>query len=104
MNKSNIKSPAMSTPIKDPIPNQYINILIAKQDSSLPPNKAKYSPGFKPLFNVAHDPNSTEDYPNDSIDNSCNEKEDSVNKLKVPDNKDIDDKYKNDHSRALNSN
>ena len=69
MNKSNIKSPAMSTPIKDPIPNQYINILIAKQDSSLPPIKEKYPTGFKPLFNYARDTNNTEDNPNDSKDN-----------------------------------
>ena len=38
-----------------------------------------------------HDPNSTEYGRNDSTDNSCKEKEDSVNKLKVNDNKDNDD-------------
>ena len=72
--KSNIKSPTISPPIKYTITHQDINILITKQDPSLPPNIAKYPPGYKPLFNDTHDPNSTEDDPNDSTDNSRNEK------------------------------
>ena len=32
--------------------------------------------------------------PNNSTDNLCNQKEDYLNKLKVTNNKDIDDEYK----------
>ena len=42
--KSDVKSPAMSPPRKDPIPNQYINRLITEQDPSIPPIIAKYPP------------------------------------------------------------
>ena len=42
--KSNMKSPAISPPRKDPIPNQDNNILITKQDPSLPPNIERYPP------------------------------------------------------------
>ena len=69
-----MKSPAMYPPRKDPIPNQYINKLITKQDPSLPPIIEKHTPGYKPLFSDIHDPNSTEDYPNDFAYNSHNEK------------------------------
>ena len=68
-NKRNIKSPAMSPPRKYPIPNQDINRLITKKYANLSPIKAKYPSRFKPLFNDAHDLNSTEDNPNDSTDN-----------------------------------
>ena len=34
--RKNRESPAMSPPRKDPIPNQYIDILITQQDPSLP--------------------------------------------------------------------
>ena len=57
--KSNMKSPAMSPPKKDPIPYEDINILITKQDPSLPPIMEKYPPVYKPLFNDKHDSNST---------------------------------------------
>ena len=87
-----MESPAMSPPIKDPIPNQYIKISITEKDSSLPPNMAKYPPEYKPLFNDAHDPNSTEYDPNDSTDNLHNKKEYQVNKLKVTNTEDNDDK------------
>ena len=53
--KTNMKSPAISSPRKDTIPNQYINRLIIEQDPSLPPIIAKYPPGYKPLFNDTHD-------------------------------------------------
>ena len=69
-----MKSPAMSPPRKDPIPSLYINRLISEQDPSHPPIIAKYTPGYKPLFNDTHDPNITEYNPNDSTDNSVNEK------------------------------
>ena len=58
-NKRNMKSPAISPPRKDLIPNQDINRLITKQGPSIPPIKAKYPPVFKPLFNDAYDHNST---------------------------------------------
>ena len=35
--KSNMKSPTMSHPKKDPIPNQDINRLITEQDPIIPP-------------------------------------------------------------------
>ena len=72
--KSNMKSPAMSPPRKDPIPTQDINRLISKKDKILPPHLAKYPPGFKLLINDAHDPNSTEYDRKYSIDNLRNEK------------------------------
>ena len=89
-----MKSPAMYPPRKDPIPNQYINILVTQQDTSLPPIITKYPTGYKPLFNDTHDQNSSEDYPNGSTDNPCNENEDSVNKLKVNNNEGNYDEYK----------
>ena len=49
----------MSPPRKDPIPIQYINILITQQDPSLLPIISKYPTVYKPLFNDMHDPNST---------------------------------------------
>ena len=96
-----MKSSAMSPPRKDPIPNQYINILITQQDLSLPPIIERYPTLYKPLFNCNHDPNSTEDEPNDSTDNSRNESGDSVNKLKVKNNEDNYDEYKYEKSAAL---
>ena len=86
-----MKSPAISPPINDPVPNQYINRLTNGQDPSLPPITAKYIPGYRSLFNGRHDPNGTEDYPNGSTYNSRNEKEDSVDKLKVTNNEYNDD-------------
>ena len=43
----------MSTPRKDPIPNQDINRLRTEKYKSLPPQLAKYFPGFKQLINKA---------------------------------------------------
>ena len=40
--KNNMKSLAMYPPRKDPIPNQYINILGAEADKSLPPQYASW--------------------------------------------------------------
>ena len=93
----NIKSPAMSPPRKDPITNQYTNIFSTKKYQSLPLHLEKYPPGYKSLLNDAHDTNSTEDDRNDSTDNSFNKKEDYVNNLKVANNKDNDDKYKDEN-------
>ena len=42
---SNMKSPAMSPPRKNPITNQYFNRLITEQYPSLPPVISKYPPG-----------------------------------------------------------
>ena len=53
-----MKSPAMSPPRKDPIPNQDINRLITQQDPSDPPIIEKYTTVYKPLFNDTHDLNS----------------------------------------------
>ena len=94
----------MSPPIKDPIPNQYINILITEKDPSLPPHLEKYPPGYKSLWNGAHNPNIIEYDRNDSTDNSHNKKEYSVNNLKVTNNEDNYEKYNDDNSQVLNSN
>ena len=64
----------MSPPRKDQIPNQDINRLITEEDPSLPPIIEKYPLGYEQLFNDTHDPNGTKDDPNDSTDNSFNEK------------------------------
>ena len=42
-----MKSLAMLPPGKDPIPNQDINRLSTKKDQSIPPQLAKYPPGYK---------------------------------------------------------
>ena len=54
-----MKSPAVSPPREDTIPNQDNNILITEQDPSLTPIMEKYPHKYKPLFNNTHDPNST---------------------------------------------
>ena len=79
--EGDMKSPATSSTRKDPIPNQDINRLMTRQDPSISPIIAKYPTGYKPLFIDTHDPNSTEDDPDNYIDNSRNENNDSVNKL-----------------------
>ena len=71
-----MKSLAMSPPGKDPITNQDINILGTKQDQSLPPQLAKYCPGYKSLINKAKDGR------NDYTDTSRTYKEDSVKNMK----------------------
>ena len=96
-----MKSPTISPPRKDPIPNQDINRLNTPKDPSLPPIIEKYLTGYKPLLNDTHDTSSTEDDPNYSTDNSRNEKEDSVNKLKVNNNKHKEYEYKDENSAAL---
>ena len=64
----------------------------------------KIPPVFQLLINDANDPNSTENDRNYSMDTLRNEKEDSVNNLKVTNNKNIDEKQKDDNLQALNSN
>ena len=92
---------AMSPPRKDLILNKDSNRIITQQDTILPPLLAKYPTVYKPLFNGKHDPNSTEDEPNDSTDNSRNESGDSVNKLKVKNNEDNYDEYKDENPQLL---
>ena len=104
INKSNMKSPAMSPPRKDLIPNQDINRLITKKYQSFSPHLANFPPRFKTLINDAHGTNSTEDYHNDSTNTSRNQKEDSVKNMKVTNSKDIQDEYKDENLQALNSN
>ena len=91
--KKNMKSPEMSPPIKDPIPNQDINMLGTKKDQSIPPQLAKFRPVYKSLINEA------EDCHNDSTYTSLTDKEDYVYNLKASDNKNIDNKYKYDNSQ-----
>ena len=43
------------TPRKDPIPNQDINRLSTKKYQSLPPQLAKFPPGFKSLISKSED-------------------------------------------------
>ena len=70
--KKNIKPLATSPPRNDPIPNPDINILGTEKDQSLPPQLAKFCPGYKSLRNKA------EDGCNDSTDTSRTDKEDSA--------------------------
>ena len=98
---ANTKSPAISPPRKYQIPNHYIKILITQKYPILPPIIAKHTTGYKPLFNDTHDPNYSEDDPNDSTNNLRNKNEDFVNKMKVNNNEDNDDEYKDKNSAAL---
>ena len=93
-----MKSSAMFPPGKYIIPNQDINIFSTKKYQSLPPQLAKFPPGFKSLINQA------EDDCNDSTDTSRTDKEDFANKLKAINNKYIDDKYKDNNSQDRTSN
>ena len=96
--KNNIKPLLILPPRKDTIPNKDINRLRTKKHQSLPPKLAKYCPGYKLLLNKAEDDRSN------STDTSRTDKEYSVNNLKTMNNKDIDDKYKDEHSQYQNSN
>ena len=69
-----MKSPAMSPPREDTIPNQDIKIIITEKYQSLPLHLAKLPPRFKSFINEAHNHNSTEDYSNDSKYTSRNDK------------------------------
>ena len=99
-----MKSPAMSPPRKYLIPKQDNNRSKTDKDQKFPPHLAKFPPGFKSLINKAHDHNSAEDDHNYSTDTSRNDKEYFVQNLKVINNKDIYDKYKDDNSSNHNSN
>ena len=46
-----MKSPEMSPPRKDKIPNKDSKRIIKKQDPNTPPLLAKYPTVYKPLFN-----------------------------------------------------
>ena len=50
-----MKSLAMLPPRKDPIPNQDINTLGTKKYQILPPQFAKFCPGYKSLRNKSED-------------------------------------------------
>ena len=63
-----MKSLAMSPPRKYPISNQDNTILGTKKWQILPPQLAKYCPGYKLLINEA------EDGSNDYTDNSRTDK------------------------------
>ena len=65
----NIKSPKMSPPRKDQIPNQNSTRIINKQDPILPPLLEKYPTGYKQLLNDTHYSNKIEDDFNDYTDN-----------------------------------
>ena len=88
--KMNMKSPLMSPPRNNP----DINILITEKYPILPLHLEKYTPGYKSLLNDAHDPNSTEDDRKYSTSNSHNEKEYSIKNIKVTNNEDNDEEYK----------
>ena len=86
-----MKSLAMLPPRKDLIPNQDINMLGTKKYQILPPQLSKFRPGYKSLINEA------EDGRNNSTYTSRTDKEDSVDNLKVINNKNIDDEYKEEN-------
>ena len=48
--ESNLKSPAISPPRKDPIPNQYITRIITQQYPNLPPHLVKVPTGYDPFI------------------------------------------------------
>ena len=52
--KRNMKLPAMSPPIKDPIPNQHNIIIITQQDPILPPLLPKWPTKYKPFIDDTH--------------------------------------------------
>ena len=52
--KSDIKSPAMSPPRKDPIPNQDSTRIINEKYPILPPLLEKYPTVYKIFFNDTH--------------------------------------------------
>ena len=95
--KKDIKSLAMYPQRKDPIPNQYINMLGTEKCQIPPPQLARFRPGYKSLRNQA------EDYCNDSTDTSRTNKEDYVENLKAINNKNIDYKYKEKISQHQHS-
>ena len=78
-----MKSPSMLPPIKHPIPNQYSNIIITRQDKILPKWLEKWPTGHKPFIDDTHFSNKTEHKHNYSTDNSCTENEDYVNKTNI---------------------
>ena len=81
-----MKSLAVLPPRKYLIPNQDINMLGTKKYQSLPPQLAKYTPGYKSLINEE------EDDQNESTDTSRTNEKDSQKNLKNIYLEDIDDK------------
>ena len=76
----------MPPSIKDPITNQYINILGTEKNQTLQPQLAKFCPGYKSLINEA------EDGRNYYTDTSHIDKEFYAVNLKAINEKNIDDK------------
>ena len=99
-----MKSPAMSFPGKDPIPNQDSNRIINEQDPIITPLLEEYSTGYKSIFNYTHYPNQIEDDLNDSKDNSRTDVDNYLNKLNVKKYDYKDNEYKDDSSQDINSN
>ena len=73
-------------------------MLWTEKDQSLPPQLAKFCPGCKSLRKEA------EDDCNDSTDTPCTDKEYSVENLKLMNNKNIDDEYKEENLQHQHSN
>ena len=71
-----MNSLAMSRPKHYPIPNQDINMLRTEKYQRLPPQLAKFCPGYKSFIGKA------EYGRKDSTDTSHTDREDSVNNLK----------------------
>ena len=66
--KRNMKSPAISPPINDPIINQYITIIITQQDLILPTLLSKGPTGYKPFIDDTPFSNKIEDEHTDLTD------------------------------------
>ena len=75
-----MKSPEISPPRKDPIPNQDSTRIITQQDPKLPPNLSKGPTGHKPFINDTHYSNPIENEHTDTADNSRTDNEYSVEK------------------------
>ena len=58
--KSNLKSPSISPPRKNPIPNQDITIIITQQDLNLSPHLTEVPTVNKPFIDDTKFSNTTE--------------------------------------------
>ena len=63
----------MKLNIKDPIPNQYSNIVITQQDTILPQLLEKWPTIHEPFINDTHFSDKIDDINNYSTYNSCTE-------------------------------
>ena len=101
--KKNFKSPEMSYPRKDPIPNQDSTRNITQQDPKLPPHLEKGPTGHKPFIDDTHFSNPRENEHTYTTDNSYTDNEDSVDKTNIGKDEYKDNEYKEDHSEAPKS-